>query len=173
MAAGVGLAVGLEDVDGGLGAAHVGAFGDELGACVDEGLGFFAGDFVLRGAGEGDVDLADVYPGAGAGNVLEFSAKGLGGDQFGQLLALDLELGNQSDFLGCEAAVAVDDEGALAVGQGDDGGAQFDGLEGCVLSHVAGAGDGDALSGERLCALGDVLDHVIDVLGLLVSLRSI
>lgn len=161
--AGVGLAVGLEDVDGGLGAAHVGALGDELAAGVDQGLSLLAGDLVLGGGGEGDVDLADVDPGAGTLDVLELGGKGLGGSDLGQLLAVDLELGDDLDLGGGEAALAVDNQGALAVGQGDDGTAELDDLESSELSDVTGTGDGDALAGKGLGALGGILDHVVDV----------
>ncbi len=67
----LGFAVVLKDVNGFGGAAHVAAFGDEFRACIDEGLGFFARDFVLRRAGEGNIDFAAVGPGAGALDVLE------------------------------------------------------------------------------------------------------
>lgn len=112
---GVSLTVGLEDIDSGLGAAHVGTLGDELGTGVDESLGFLAGNFVLGCGGEGDVDLSDVHPGTGAGDVLELACEGGGGGDAGDLLAVNLDLGDEGDFLGGEAAFAVDDQGTLAV----------------------------------------------------------
>lgn len=161
----VGLTVGLEDVNRVLGGTHVGALGDELAACSDQGLGLVAGDLVLGGGGEGDVDAAgDVGPGAGAGDVLELGGEGLGGRKLGDLLAVDLDGGDGVDLLGGEGALlAVEDEGTLRVGQGDDGTAELDDLEGGVLGDVAGAGDGDALAGEGLLTAGGVLDHVLGV----------
>lgn len=165
LAALVSATVGLEDIDGGLGAAHVGALGDELAAGVDERLGFLARDLVLRGAGQGDVDGADVYPWAGTGDVLGLVAEGFRGGQAGELLALSLEVGDQVDFVRSEVVLlGGGDEGAGAVGEGDDGSAELDGFEGCVLGDVAGAGEGDALAGEGLGALADELNHVVDVL---------
>lgn len=161
----VGLTVGLEDIDGVLGGTHVGALGDELAAGGDQGLGLVAGDLVLGGGGEGDVDAAgDVGPGAGAGDVLELGGEGSGGSELGDLLALDLDGGDGVDLLGGEGALlAVEDKGTLAVGEGDDGTAELDDLEGGVLGDVAGAGNGDALAGEGLLTTGGVLDHVLGV----------
>jgi len=167
------LAVCLEGIDGLLCAAHVGALGDELAAGVDERLGLLAGDLVLGGRGQGDVDLAGVHPRALAFEVVELVlVLGVLG-QLGQLLAVDLQVGDVVDDLGVEAGVAGGDEGALAVGERDDGAAELDDLEGGVLGDVAGAGDGDALALEGLLAAGGVLDHVLDVWrGLLVTARQ-
>ena len=162
-AAGVGLAVGLEDVDGLLGAAHVGALGDELAAVVDEDLGLLAGNLVLGGRGQGNVNLADVGPGAGVGDVAELVDELGGADDGGELLALDLQVGDGVDLGGGEAGVTDGDQGALAVGQRDDGTAQLDDLESGVLGDVTGAGKRDALAEEGLLAARDVLDHVVDV----------
>jgi hypothetical protein len=163
--AGVGVTVSLEDIDGLLGGAHVGAFGDELAAGSNESLGLVTGDLVLGGGGESNVDATgDVGPGAGAGDVLELGAEGgLGGD-LGDLLALDLDLGDSVDLLGGERAfLTVEDEGTLGVREGDDGAAELNDLQGSVLGDVTGAGDGDALAGEGLLAAGGMLDHVVDV----------
>lgn len=158
--------MGLEGVDGLLGATHVGTLGDELAASVDEDLGLLAGNFVLGSGGESDVDLADVNPGAGTSNVLELVgvAEGSSTDDAGELLALDLGLSDELDLLGGEATLAVDDEGALAVAQGDDGTAELNDLEGGVLGNVTGTGDGNALALEGLLAVGGVSNHVLDVL---------
>lgn len=163
--AGVGSAVGLEDIDGILGGAHVGALGDELAASGDESLGLVAGDLVLGGGGESDINAAgDVGPGTGTGNVLELGAEGGHGGELGDLLALDLDGGNGVDLLDGEGALlTVEDEGTLGVGEGDDGTAELDDLEGGVLGDVSGAGDGNALAGEGLLTTGGVLDHVVDV----------
>lgn len=159
----VGLTVSLEDVDGILGGTHVGTLGDELDTGVDQGLGLLAGDLVLGSTGESDVDLADVDPGAGTLDVLELGLEGVGGGQLGELLAVYLDLGDLSDLLGGKASVGGGDERTLGVGQGDNGTAELDDLEGGVLGDVAGAGDDDALALEGLLAAGDVLDHVLDV----------
>ena len=163
----------LEDIDGLLGAAHVGAFGDELAADGDQGLGFLARDFVLGGTGESDVDLADVGPGTGTVDVLELLVELVAGGNGGELLALNLEVGDQVDFLGGEAALGLgEDERALAVGEGDDGTAELDDLESFELGDVAGSGECNALTGEGFLAAGDVLDHVLNVLFALVSIDA-
>lgn len=157
------LAVRLEDVDRLLGAAHVGALGDELAAGGHEGLGLLFGHLVLGGGGEGDVDLADVHPGAGALDVVELVLVLGAVGELGQLLAVHLQVGDVVDEVGGDALVGGGDKSALAVGERDDGAAELDDLEGGVLGDVAGAGDGDALALERLLAAGGVLDHVLDV----------
>lgn len=152
----LGGALSLEDVNGLLGAAHVGALGDGDDASLDEVLGLVLADLVLRSTRQSDVDLADVDPGAGALDVLELAvAKGR------QSLALDLELGNGVDVLGREGGALLGDEAALGVGERDDGGAELEALEGGVLGDVSGAGDGDALAGKG--AVARVLEHVLDV----------
>jgi hypothetical protein len=160
------LALGLEDVDGLLRAAHVGALGDEARAGGDECLGFLLGDFILGRARKGDVHL-DVGPWACALEVLElWKIEGR------QCLALDLEVGDGTDVGWGEGLALLGDEGALGVGHGDDGGAELDGLEGSVLGDVAGAGDGDGLASEGSEA--SVLNHVLDIVDETVtsSLRS-
>lgn len=163
--AGVGLAVSLEDIDGILGGTHVGTLGEELAAGGDQGLGLVTRDLVLGRGGKGNVDAADdVGPGAGAGDVLELGGESGLVDELGDLLAINLDGGDGVDLLGSEAALlAVEDQGALAVGQRDDGATELDDFESGVLGNVAGAGDGDALALEGLLAAGDVLDHVLDV----------
>lgn len=161
----VGVAVGLEDIDGLLGATHVGAFGDELAADGDQGLGFLARDFVLGGTGESDVDLADVGPGTGTVDVLELLVELVAGGNGRELLALNLEVGNQVDFLGGEAALGLgEDERTLAVGDRRDGTAELDDLQSFELGDVTGSGKSNALTGEGFPTAGDVLNHVLDVL---------
>lgn len=162
---GVGITVGLEDIDSLLGGTHVGALSDELAASGNESLGLVAGDLVLGGGGESDIDAAgDVGPGAGTGDVLELGAEGSLGGDLSDLLALDLDLGNGVDLLDGEGALlAVDDESTLGVGEGDDGTAELDDLKSGVLGDVSGAGDSDALAGEGVLAAGGVLDHVLNV----------
>ena len=163
--AGVGVTVSLEDVDGLLGGTHVGALGDELAAGGDQGLGLVAGDLVLGGRGEGDIDTAgDVGPGTGTRDVLELGGEGGLGGELGDLLALDLDGGDGVDLLGSERTVlTLEHEGTLGIGEGDDGTAELDDLQGSVLGDVAGSGDGDALAGEGLLAAAGVLDHVLGV----------
>ena len=161
----VGITVGLEDIDSLLGGTHVGALSDELAASGDESLGLIAGDLVLGGGGESDIDAAgDVGPGAGTGDVLELGAEGVLGGELGDLLALDLDLSDGVDLLSGEGALlAVQDESTLGVGEGDDGATELDDLESGVLGDVSGTGDGDALTSEGFLAAGGVLDHVLDV----------
>lgn len=72
-------------------------------------------------------------------------------------------------FLGLDAFVVCGHDGAFAVGEGEDGCAELDGFERCVLGYVAGAGDGDAFALEGFFAAGGVLDHVLYVLWSVVS----
>ena len=161
----VGVAVSFEDVDGLLGATHVRTLGDKLGAGGDESLGLLARDFVLGSGGEGNVDLADVGPGTGAGDVLELLGELVASGDGRELLALDLEVGNQVDLLGGEAALLLgEDERTLGVGERNHGTAKLDDLESGVLSNVTGSGEGNTLVGERLLAARDVLNHVLNVL---------
>lgn len=149
-------ALGLEEVNGILGAAHVGTLGNDEAASVDEGLGLLLADFVLGRRGERDVDFAGVDPGTSALDVLELAF----GLEVGQGAALDLESGNLIDLGGGET-FTFGNEGTLGVGEGDDGGAELHALEGGVLGDVAGSRDGDALAGESAAA--GVLKHVVDV----------
>ena len=148
--------LGLEQVNGLLCAAHVRTLGDDEAASVDEGLGFLLADFVLGRRGERNVDLAGMDPGTGSLDVFELAF----GLEVGQGAALDLESGNLVDLSGGEA-FTFGDEGALRVGEGDDGGAELHALEGGVLGDVAGSRNGDALAGESAAA--GVLEHVVDV----------
>lgn len=150
------LAVGLEHVDGILGAAHVGTLGDEARAGGDQGLGLLLGDLVLCGAGKSDVDL-DVGPWAG---TLDVPVRG--GLEGRQCLTLDLEGGDLLDILLREILAGLGDQRTGRVGQGDDGGAELNSLEGGVLGDVSGARDGDGLALEG--ALSSECDHVIDVI---------
>ena len=149
------LAGRLEDVNGLLGAAHVGSLGDELAAAGDKGLGLLLADLVLGGAWKGDIDL-DVRP--WALTLQELVVVVLEG---GQWLALNLKLGNLVDILWGEVLELLGDQAAGGIGHGDDGGAELDGLESGVLGDVAGTGNGDGLALEG--ALLGVGDHVINV----------
>ncbi len=157
--------MGLEDVDGVLGAAHVGALGDVAHTRVDESLGLVARDLVLGGRGQSNLELAgDVSPGARAGDVGELGGEFGGFGEFGELLAGNLELGNEGDFFRSERGrLVLDDERALAVGERDDGTAEIDNLVGGILGDVAGSRESDALAGEGFLSASDVLDHVFDV----------
>lgn len=160
----IGLAVSLEHINGGLGAAHVGTLGNELASGSNQTLGFLAGDLVLSGRRQSGVDVADVQPWPGTLDVCELLAEILGVDDGRQLLALGLELGDDVDLLRSEAVLAVDNEGALAVGQGDNRASEFDDLKSFVLRDVAGAGDGDALAGEGFLTAANMFDHMVNVL---------
>jgi hypothetical protein len=156
-------AVGLESFNGLLCAAHVGALGDELAARLDKRLGLVARDLVLGGRGQGDVDLAGVHPRALACEVVELVLVLVLLGELGQLLAVDLKVGDVVDDVGVEAGVAGGDERALAVRERDDGAAELDDLQRGVLGDVTGAGDGDALALEGLLTARGVLDHVLNV----------
>lgn len=159
------LAVSLEMFDGSERAAHVGAFGDVSGSALDEALGFGAGDFVLSGAGEGDVDFSDVEPRAGAVDVDVSVSESVGGCEGRQLFSLILDLHDGSDFVGGDGvALVADDQGALAVAEGDDGSAELDNLQCGVLRNVSGTRDGNTLAGKAFLAAGRIFDHVLDVL---------
>lgn len=149
--------VSLENVDGLLGGSHVGALGEDVAAVLDQVDGLLLADLVLGGAGEGDVDLADVGPGADASDVLG-PAVGL---ELDDGAAIRLERDDGVDIFLGEGSLAVDDDGTLGVGEGEDGGAELEALEGGVLGDVTGAGDGDALAGHG--ALTKVLEHEVDV----------
>lgn len=151
-------AVSLEDLDGLLSAAHVGALSDELASGSDQCLGLLAGNLVLSRRGEGNVDLANLLPGTGTLDVLETVVL-----KSGKGLALELELGDGLDVLGVEAGLVGSNEGTLAVGERDDLAAELDNLEGSKLGDVSGSRDGDALAGERFLASGGILDHVLDI----------
>lgn len=159
----VGLAVRLEDVDGGLGAAHVGTFGDELTPSGNQALGFLARNFVLGGRWKSDVDLANVQPRAGTLDICELLVESVAVGDGRQLLALGLQLGDGVDFVGSVAVLAVGNERSLAVGQRDDISTKLDDLEGFILGDVAGARDGNTLSRKRLLSAGNILDHMINV----------
>lgn len=151
------LAVGLEDVDGVLGAAHVGALSDDESTSGNESLSLLLADLVLGSRGESNVDLADVDPGASALEVGELAVV----LELGQGLAVDLDIGNSSDVLGGEAGRVTSNQGTLGVGEGDDGTTELNNLEGGVLGNVSGAGDGDALALES--ATAGVLKHVANI----------
>jgi hypothetical protein len=161
----LGVTVSLEDIDGILGGAHVGALGDELAAGGNESLGLVAGDLVLGSGGKSNVDAADdVGPGAGTGDVLELGAESLSVGELGDLLALDLDGGNSVNFLlGERALLALEDKSTLGVREGDNGSTKLNDLESSVLGNVSGAGNSNTLASEGLLALGGILNHVLDV----------
>lgn len=122
-------ALGLEEVDSLLGATHVGALGNVLNTSGDEGGGLLSGNLVLGGAGKGNVELGEVGPGTSSGDVLE----ALDVSEVNEVTSLELELTNLGNGLGGESSGSSGDESALGVGEGEDGGAELDGLEGGVL----------------------------------------
>lgn len=159
------LSLGLEDVDGLLGGAHVGALGDELAAGGNQSLGLLTGDLVLGGRRQGDVDGADVDPRSLAWQVLALG--GLGGERLvggnDLLQGLELELGGLDGVDLLRRDTLLVDDGARGVRERHDGGAQLDGLQGSVLGNVTGPGDGDPLTGKGLLAVGGLFDHLLDV----------
>lgn len=54
---------------------------------------------------------------------------------------LELECSDLGDHLGCVSLLR--DEGALGVGEGENGGAKLYDFEGSVLSNISGSGNGD------------------------------
>jgi len=151
------LAVVLKDLDCLESAAHVGTLSDELAAVGNQVLSLGLVDFVLGSTGKGDINLANVEPGAGALDVLETSTGGV----LGESLALDLELSNRPNILGGDEAIVDGNKGTLGIGKGDNGGAELNALEGSVLSDVAGAGEGNTLA-LPVTSTG-ILKHVSDV----------
>lgn len=105
-----------------------------------------------------------MLPWAGTLDPLELAAVLGAVGELGELLALELDVGNDVDELGVDSLVVGGDQGTLGVGERDDGSAELDDLEGGVLGNVTGTGDGDALAGEGLLSARGVLDHVLDVL---------
>ena len=140
----------LKDINRVLRTAHVATLSNELCASLDKRLGLLAGNFVLCRTRKNDIHILDVGPRAHAVNVLAFALELRGGGDFSQLLTLDLEFGNQADFIGGDALLISGDQSTLAVGEGDDGCAQLDGFESGVLCDVSRAGDSDAFALEGL-----------------------
>ena len=104
------------------GGGHVGAFGHAQGAVVHEGAGVAFVQFVLGGAGQGDVGR-DV-PGAAAFEEFEAFVAG----QFGQAAAaFVLQRHHVLHRLFVEAVAGV--EGAAGVGEGEYLAAEFGGFE--------------------------------------------
>src|SRR5690606_40393911 len=142
----------LEHIDRAGGGGHVGAFGDEFAAVLDQGEGVFLGDLVLRGAGKGAVAGDD--PGAlvgmegGAGELLRV---------FGDAAAADvLKLHDPGELFLVDAGGVVG--GARGVGERHGLGSVFEELLHGVLGDVAGAGDDAGLAGE---GLGAGLEHFL------------
>jgi len=160
-----GSTVSLVDIDSLLGGTHVGTLSNELAASGDEILGLLLGNLVLGGRWKGNIDLSDVGPWAGTWEVCEAGLEGvLSIVELVEVLAVKLELGNQSNILLIESLLGIlCDESTLGVGQGDNLGLELDTLESGVLSDVTGTGDGDTLALEGLLSTGSVLNHVGNV----------
>jgi len=154
----------LKDVNGFLGAAHVAALGNELGAGLDERLGLVVRNLVLGRRGKGNVDISAVLPWTGTLDPLELASVLGAVGELRELLALKLKVGDDVDELGVDTLVVGGNQGTLAVGEGDDGTAKLDNLERSVLGNVSRTRESDALAGEGLLAARGVLDHVLDIL---------
>jgi hypothetical protein len=160
----------LENFNCFLGTTHVAAFGDELGASLDESLSLVAGNFVLGGTGESDIQMVDVSPGSRARDVAVVFFEISRSMEVDERLPLQLQLRNLSNQCGSEALVVVpSEEKPLGVRERNDDTAQFDDLESGVLRNVPTPTDGDLLSLERLGTVGGVRDHVSDVINETVS----
>lgn len=158
--------LGLKDLNGVRLATHVGTLGDELAAGSDERLGLLAGNLVLGSTGESNVDLANVAPGSGILNVLELGLGKTGrGVEGGQLLVLQLDVGDLLNLSGGETLSEVGDKNksTLGVRHGDNVSTELNNLESGVLGNVSGTRDGNSLALEGLLARGGVLNHLLDV----------
>lgn len=62
-------------------------------------------------------------------------------DDLAQNALAELELGDRRNILLCESLSITRDQRAFRVAEGENGGAEFDNLEGGELGDVAGAGD--------------------------------
>ena len=129
----------LGRLDGG---RHVGAFGHALHAIGDEKARIVDVQFILRGAGQGDVDRH--MPWRHARFEAHARAFGVVADPAVQMV-LDL---HQNGQLFRRETVLVDD-GAARIGDGDDFRAHGHGFFHRVLRHVARTGHGDAHAFER------------------------
>lgn len=144
--------------------SHITPLRNKLTPGLHQLLRLLSTDLVLRRTRQRNIDFPDMHPRSRAiGLVLEFILVVSALGELGELFALDFEVGDDVDEVGRDAFLVGGDEGALAVGDGDDGGAKFHCFERGVLGDIAGAGDGDAFALEGLFASGGVLDHVLDV----------
>ncbi|MNS70152.1 hypothetical protein D3C72_1034920 [compost metagenome] len=131
---------GLAGLQGG---GHVGAFGHAQHAVLDQRLGIGQFQFVLGGAGQGDVHRH--VPRALAGFVLQAELPGIGVQAAAQVI---LDVHQRHQLLMREAGF-VDDR-AVRIRDRDDTGAQRHGLLDGVLRHVARARHGHAQAVKRL-----------------------
>ena len=114
--------------------------------------------------GEGHVYIADDGPWAGAVDVLEFVFVFVIRGEFRELFAGDFERGDVVDFFRGDSLFGGGDDGAFAVGEGDDGCAELNGFEGDVLGYIARTRDGHLFARERFFATRGILDHMLNVL---------
>ncbi len=119
----------LEDIDGFLCATHVTTFSDEFCSLGDECGGFRTGDLVLGSTREGNVNLFNQRPGASAFVVFESGGKGGSSRKLGEVTTTDFEVLDGGDILGSETLAVGGEKGALRVGEGNDDGTEFDGLD--------------------------------------------
>lgn len=147
----------LKDVDGSLGAAHVGSLGDVADTSLDEGVCLLLGDLVLGSRGESDVGLGKESPWALALVPLE-AAVVLEGREG---LAAELDVGNGGNVGSVEALVTLGDERSSRVGEGENGTAELEDLEGGELGDVSGTRDEDALA--LPVGVVEVTEHLSDV----------
>lgn len=154
----------FKHIDGVLCAAHVASFRYKFASLRDQSFRLFTADLILCRARQGYIDLLNMLPWPLSLDVLEFVLVAVGGHELGELFALHLEVGDVGDVFGGDALIGGGDYGAFAVGEGDDGGAEFNSFERGVLGYIAGAGDGYLFAFEGFGAAGGVLDHVVHVL---------
>lgn len=148
----------FENVNGLLGATHVGTLGDISDTGLDQCLGLLGRDLVLGSGRKGDIGLFDQSPRSLALVVGELA---LGTLPSSQALSVEFDVGDSVDVLGGETGVVVSDEGTGRVGEGEDDTSKLNDLQGGVLSDVSGTGNEDSLS--LPVGVVEVLQHLSDV----------
>jgi hypothetical protein len=141
----------LEDVNGGLGATHVGSLSDESDTGGNERLGLLSRDLVLGCARKSDIEGLEVCPGTCTWRIekLEHGTRegreilyrqltlnileAIHDSELNEVSALELKLADLGDKLGGEASRAGGEEGTLGVGERDDGSSKLDDLERSIL----------------------------------------
>ena len=154
----------LKDTNSLLRATHVTSLGDKLCASFNQRLALLAGNLILRRARQCHINLADIRPRPCTLDVFDLALVTVRIGKLCQLLSLHFQIGNVRNLVGADAFLAFGNDGAFAVGEGDDCGAKFDGFQGSILGDVPRTRYGDAFAFKCLFAAGCILDHVIDVL---------
>ena len=141
----------VEVVDGVGRAAHVRSLDDHHAAVLDEHLGVIAVEFVLDGAGEGDVALD--FPGLAALDELGAELGGVGLDD---VVVAGAELEHVIDAFLSHSLFVIDV--AVGTGDGDNLSTELNELLGGAPGDVTEAGESDRLA---LDVLAELLEHVL------------